>query len=166
MCDQFNCIDSVSVIEKLNTAVKDLLLLASYEYKAGSTEQPPFLGKNKATIDNLINDQLLVDVRAKSLRDQFNCIHSVSDIEKMNTAITDLLLITSYETMQNKNHIGLLKQEKLIRQLVINVSFGLMKIGPVEYNTNLIVSIKLQRDCLRTPKTLLIIITKSKYVGK
>jgi hypothetical protein len=79
----------------------------------------------------------------------------------MNTAITDLLLIASYETMQNKNHIRLLKYEKPIRQLVINVSFGLMKIGPVEYNTNHIVTIKLQRDCLRTPKTLLIIIAKT-----
>jgi hypothetical protein len=109
LCDKFNCIDSVSDIEKLNTAVNDLLLLASPEYKAGSTERPPLLGWNKATIDNLINYQLLVDVRAKSLRDQFNCFHSVSDIEKMNTAITDLLLITSYETMQTKNHIGLLR---------------------------------------------------------
>ena len=94
---------------KKNTAITDLLLLASYEYKADSTERTPLLGRNKATIDNLINYQLLVDVGAKSLRDQFNCIHSVSDIEKLNTPITDLLLITSYETIQHNNHAGLLK---------------------------------------------------------
>jgi hypothetical protein len=56
---------------KNNTAIKDLLLLASYEYKADSTERIPLIVRNKATIDNLINYQLLVDVGAKSLRDQF-----------------------------------------------------------------------------------------------
>lgn len=52
------------------------------QYKADSTERPPLLGWNKATIDNLVNYQLLVNVGAKSLCEQFNCIDSVSDIEK------------------------------------------------------------------------------------
>ena len=55
----------MSDIEKNNTAIKDLLLLASYEYKADSTERTPLIGRNKATIDNLINYQLIVDVGAK-----------------------------------------------------------------------------------------------------
>jgi hypothetical protein len=34
----------MSDIEKNNTAIKDLLLLASYEYKADSTERTSLLG--------------------------------------------------------------------------------------------------------------------------
>lgn len=55
---------------------------------------------NKPTIDNVINNQLLVDAGAELICDQFTCIDSVSDIGKMNTAITYFLL-TVYETMQN-----------------------------------------------------------------
>ena len=73
-------------------------------YKADSTDRPALLGWNKATTDNFINYQLLVVVEAKSLRDQFNCIDSGSDIENLNTAITDALLLTaSYEKIQTKS---------------------------------------------------------------
>ena len=78
-------------------------------YKADSNERPPLLGWQKATIDNLINYQLLVDFGAKLLCDQFKCMNSVSEIVNFNTVITDLLLIASYETIRNKTHIGLLK---------------------------------------------------------
>ena len=76
---------------------------------------------------------------------------SVSDIDKLNTPTTDLLLTASYET------------HKAVRdkwKLWINEGM------PEEYNTNLFVTIKLQRDWLRTHKTPLIIITKAKYIGK
>jgi hypothetical protein len=73
------------------------------QYKADSTERPPLLGWNKATIDNLVNYQLLVNVGDKSLCEQFNCIDSVSDKEELNTTMTDLLLIASYETIPTKN---------------------------------------------------------------
>ena len=57
----------------------------------------------------LFDDSVLVDVVTKSLRDQFNYIVSVSDIDKLNTVITDLWLISSYETIQHQNHVGHLK---------------------------------------------------------
>ena len=80
----------MSVVCKINVPIG--------RYKTDPTDRPPLLRWQKATIDIEYIIQLLADVGTKSLCDQLNCMDSVSDIDKLNTPTTDLLLTASYET--------------------------------------------------------------------